>query len=467
MDWPDLWHTLSQYEANQSFYYFLLHLWMNLGQSEFVLRSLSVIFALGVVVMMYVFGTHLNGVRTGMTAALLITVNAFFITYAQEARSYMLALLLSTLSSYFFINAIEKSGYKWWSAYVLCTALGVYTHLYVVFVLVAQYASIVFLPRRMVPWKSLIISGTVTVALLIPMVYFALTRDIGQIGWIWTPDFLDIVKLFNRLAGQGGPALLIVYFLPSAAACIYFVRKYFEQRMTFQLWRYTFLLCWLILPVIISFLFSYVKPIFVQRYFIIVIPPLIFFAATGLNLIKKRWLMVGALAIIVSLSCLSLRDLYAGQMKEEYYIEDYNLKDDWRGVTNYIIDSARPDDAIVFYHPIIQVGYEYYHNRINAPDNVPAAVYYLAVPGESLNLYYLPQKLSLGKSIPDPDSSIIDRLNGYERVWLVLGYTFNKEKEQQSQMLQGFLQEKYDLTEEKDYYWDIRVYLYRSKDVLP
>jgi mannosyltransferase len=116
MEWPDFFYTLSHYEANGGFYYFLLHLWVNLGQSEFALRSLSVIFALGVVVMIYRLGVYLNGTRTGLVAALLATLNAFFILFAQEARGYMLALLLTTLSAYFFLHAIEKSGWKWWAA---------------------------------------------------------------------------------------------------------------------------------------------------------------------------------------------------------------------------------------------------------------------------------------------------------------------------------------------------------------
>jgi mannosyltransferase len=99
MEWASLWHVISEFEANQGFYYILLHLWINLGQSEFVLRSLSAIFAISTVGLVYLLGTRLFGARVGLVAALLITLNSFFIAYAQEARAYMLVLLLATLSS--------------------------------------------------------------------------------------------------------------------------------------------------------------------------------------------------------------------------------------------------------------------------------------------------------------------------------------------------------------------------------
>src|SRR5947208_9102683 len=41
LDWEAFWKVLSHFEANMGLYYCLLRLWVNLGESEFVLRSLS------------------------------------------------------------------------------------------------------------------------------------------------------------------------------------------------------------------------------------------------------------------------------------------------------------------------------------------------------------------------------------------------------------------------------------------
>jgi uncharacterized membrane protein len=459
MEWSHFWDVLFQYEANQGLYYFLLHLWANIGQSEFAVRSLSVIFALCSVVMIYIFGTRLFGARVGIIAALLITVNAFFIAYAQEARGYILALLLSTLSSYFFVKSVEKPNWKWWGAYVLASVLGVYTHLYVILLPVAQFASLIFLPRRDIPWKGLLISAAAMVLLLAPMAFFILTRDIGQTGWVSRPQFLEMVWVFNQLTGRGGPILLLAYFIPSAIALFFTVRIYLQQKLSLQLWRHALLLSWLFLPIILSFLFSYIKPIFVPRYFIIFVPPLVFLVAIGLSHIRQRWVMVGVIGVLVLLSSFTLRDWYTSNPNEEY-----TQKENWREITSHIVSSEEPGDAIVFFHPVMRLPFDYYRNKLKAPDDIPAVVHYLPVTEKNLNLYYMPEGYSFGKVIPDPDRSILDRLSGHDRVWLVLGHTFDTLKKEQSEMIIGFLQEKYDIIEEKNYFIDIRVILFTSKE---
>ena len=48
--------------------------------------------------------------RAGLTAALMVTVNATSIEYAQTARSYAMYLALATLSSVFFIRSLKRDS---------------------------------------------------------------------------------------------------------------------------------------------------------------------------------------------------------------------------------------------------------------------------------------------------------------------------------------------------------------------
>ena len=48
-DWATLWAWLSESEANGSLYYALLHVWLELGQSELVVRGLSVVGAVATI----------------------------------------------------------------------------------------------------------------------------------------------------------------------------------------------------------------------------------------------------------------------------------------------------------------------------------------------------------------------------------------------------------------------------------
>src|SRR5439155_226245 len=57
LDWEAFWKVLSHFEANMGLYYCLLRLWVNLGESEFVLRSLSALTGVLAVGLVYVLGS--------------------------------------------------------------------------------------------------------------------------------------------------------------------------------------------------------------------------------------------------------------------------------------------------------------------------------------------------------------------------------------------------------------------------
>ena len=80
-------------------YYLLLHGWMNFfGDSVFAVRSLSVIFAAGAVVVTYFVGRTLFDKRVGVLSALLFSVSVFELQLSQEARMYSLMVLLACTS---------------------------------------------------------------------------------------------------------------------------------------------------------------------------------------------------------------------------------------------------------------------------------------------------------------------------------------------------------------------------------
>src|SRR5207237_10048583 len=83
---------------NMIHYYAILHLWMRLGDSEFVVRALSALMGIATIPTLYALGTRLFGRRTGLIASTLLALNAFHIQWSQEARAYSLTVLLVSLS---------------------------------------------------------------------------------------------------------------------------------------------------------------------------------------------------------------------------------------------------------------------------------------------------------------------------------------------------------------------------------
>jgi uncharacterized membrane protein len=104
LDWYNFARILWRREANMSLYYFLLHYWLHFGGSEFFIRSLSVLFAIACVPVIFLLGRRLLDSRIGLIAAALLAVNAYHVQYSQEARGYSLMVLLCSLSSLYFLN---------------------------------------------------------------------------------------------------------------------------------------------------------------------------------------------------------------------------------------------------------------------------------------------------------------------------------------------------------------------------
>ena len=109
LDWYNFARILWRREANMSLYYLFLRFWLHFGESEFFVRSLSVLFAIASIPVIYVLGRRLFGSRVGLIAAALLAINAYHIQYSQDARSYSLMVFLCLLSSLYFSEASKRS----------------------------------------------------------------------------------------------------------------------------------------------------------------------------------------------------------------------------------------------------------------------------------------------------------------------------------------------------------------------
>jgi prepilin signal peptidase PulO-like enzyme (type II secretory pathway) len=97
---------------------------------------------------------------------------------------------------------------------------------------------------------------------------------------------------------------------------------------------------------------SPLKPMFVSRYFIFCLPAFVLLLAAGLNMIRPKWLLA---VIMAAMLALSLRGVAS------YYRTGFDPPEqDWRGAVHYLLAQARPGDALLFYHPLARLAYEYY-----------------------------------------------------------------------------------------------------------
>jgi mannosyltransferase len=389
-------------EANMSLYYFLLHFWLYLGGSEFFVRALSVLFAVASVPVMYLLGRRLFNSRVGLIAAALLAVNAYHVQYSQDARSYSLMVFLCLLSSLYFLKSVSEPSRGNRVAYILSSALAVYAQFFSLLLVIAQGLSLKMLDQERVPqpirrdwrWIALLVS---------PVIIFVATTGTGPLRWVQRPGLKDLWIFAGHLTGNGGTWLLLAYVAAGAAACMPVWRTRALQRVSWEDWRYRFLLCWLVLPVLLTLGVSLIKPLFVPRYFIFCLPALLLLVACGIARLRT-------VALIPALLCVLFVSL---QGTAGYYRRDLDIqRDDWRAATQYVLDHAQSGDALLFHVPMGRMPYEFYHS-LSGPALVAPEVLY---PHHGHRITFL-------DFVEKPDDQELERvLPQHSRAWVVLTY---------------------------------------------
>lgn len=360
LDWTSMWHVITQQEANMMLYYALLHFWLQLGTGEFVARAASTVFAVATLVPLYALGRHLLGQRQAAIAVMLMVVNSFFVRYAQELRGYSLVLLLTTTASYLFLIAIEKPSWKRWGVYVVVSALAVYAHFFGALVVAAHALCLVVSRRRQISWANFAVLYGLIWLLISPLVWLSWGRSV--LGWIIAPSLGTVYRLFGALTG-GGRTLLWTYF----AVCVVAVASTMVGRPGYRRgsWNKVFLLSWLLVPLITTFVVSITfKPIFVPRYLIVMLPPLVLLAASGIVALPRSWLRITTFIVMLALSIRGLVGWYKASPTE-----------DWRSASAYVLSTARPGDGMVFEAPYVRIPFEYYRRLRQGNSDGPTLVY--------------------------------------------------------------------------------------------
>jgi mannosyltransferase len=425
LGWRNFLHLLWWREANMSIYYLLLRAWLELrpvaGQSEFFIRSLSVVTAVIALPAIYWLARLLYNHRVALIATALLTVNAYSLRYAQEARSYALFLLLATLSSGFLIAWLRKPKRRNAAAYIVFSILAVYVHLYALLLIFAQVLvfscfgypdlgpgydrsrSAIKLRRA---WKIIGIA-------ILPLLIFVAKTGAGPIRWIQRPSAHDVLDFFERLAGGNAWLLLAMYALCCLAALIPSGKTLWTRDLNWDTWRARFLIIWLLFPVALTLLLSLARPVFLPRYLIFCLPPLIILASAGLARLPRSWMLAVALTLMLFLGLQGAAFVYSHDFDNE--------RDGLEAASDFILDRSQAGDGIIFHIAEARAPYEFFRS-LRAGENTASAEFNRPLGPEILFPRHgagLDYRDFTGK----PTAEFLREMApGYRRVWVVLIY---------------------------------------------
>ena len=376
-------------------YYEILHFWTVLGDSEFVLRLLSVVCTALAVPVVYLLGCRLAGRRAALIAAFLIAASPFVVRYSQEARPYAMVLLLSAATSLALLRAIERPTWRRWSGYAALAIASLYVHdtMALVFLVHGMWALTAVPIRERQFWRFAVAFGAIGLSAL------PLAGLLSEPIFTWVPP-LTLSWLTSVLSGvAGGSGPLLAFWL--GAVGLGTVTALSRLRRGRAGWSMALAVALGLVPILVEVAISVRRPMLEDRYLMVSVPGLAVCAGIGLAAIPWDKIRGLGLALFVGLAVVALIPWYTG-----------NPKEGWREAEQLISAEFRPGDGIVVYPRYCRLPFDYYILQDESVSSRAVPVYPFAAWGS-----FFP--------IPNGETSIpssLEDMRPVQRVWIVSRY---------------------------------------------
>jgi mannosyltransferase len=395
---------LGKTDVHPPLYFFTLReAMLPFGRSLFAIRFVSAFWGVLIVPLVYRVGKRAMSRLVGALAALFAAVSALQVFYSQEARMYTMATAWAAASLWCTVELLRRTpfspaarragdeGRSWWIAFILTSLIGMYTHYFVAFVVIAEGLALLWAARRdrrmftrlavataivagvYAPWIPIQRSYAMTQAyarwnLLTPGVLVEVVRQ-TLISWSVVAYNVVPTKMFP--GADWGTVVVAAFALVGAVTTI---RAPSARRIEAVLMplcaAVVLVLGWAINPIL---------PVFQDRYLMIGTPAYLVLVGAGLNwisdlrlptsdfrpLISKALLAAGIVTVLAP-QALALR---------AWFTDPSFVKGEYGKAMTFVSTRAQPGDVLLLNNYIQWGLFDYYR-----PVNVPAKL----VPTEAL-----------------------------------------------------------------------------------
>jgi len=424
----------------------LVHAIGGLTLAEAPLRSVSAVFGVATVPVVYLLGTALADRRAGLAAALLLAVSPFAVWYSQELRNYSMLIFFASVSTLAAWRILEERA-GGWVLYVAGTVLGVLSNLAAAFLAIAHN---VFAARRLLGSRRLL--GRWALAHLVILLLFVPT-GLGLLRWVrvdrvgervtlastaedaellrgattFTPAALPYAFFAMSYGYSLGPSmrelhvesparafarnapLVVPAGLAMAAACLLGLRRLWRTRRGLEL-----ALAVAVVPLAgaVALALANVKP-FNPRYASVALPVLVVVAGCGITSLRRRW--ASLLCVVIVLFCMVSLGNY-------FFRGDYR-REDVRSAAAFIEEAERPGDIVLA--PVVGELFQLYFEG--------DAEVFLIYPGQAASDALVAERIE-------------DRIPGHDRLWFVESRLWATDPERR---IPSYLTERFSVIEER------------------
>lgn len=374
-----VWTILFSWQPNMELYYLILYSWLHLlaifgiRATEFAVRFPTTVFAALSAVVVFAFGKRFFDTGAGILGALLYLLNPHELIYAQQARTYSLQLFLLCLGWYMLFSAFMngKCWNKYWVGFIIAMILAIYAHLLSGLMLVTQVifiGSALLIPR----WRATIkphlltfVGSLVAIGIgVLPLIPVVRHGD-PTFDWLPAPHLHDMYWIFQVITGSNKWYLRITILSIALGLLIIelslvwkrvhgrdLLAKQIEENPVLDdlfsrkhpnmvIWG---LLCWLFLPVLLSFIISQTKlHIFSERYLVVIIPAFCLLVSLGIMALRVRSIPARAVQVLLAVFIIG----WTLQLAMAYYpgaqIEN------WRSAAQWVMARYQRHDGLICY----------------------------------------------------------------------------------------------------------------------
>lgn len=199
------------------------------GDGAWALRLPAAFFGVASIGALYLLGRDVAGVREALLSAALMTFSYHHIWFSQNARGYSGLLFWTILASWLLVRSLRDGSARTWLYYALTVALGIYTQLGMLFVVLGHFIiyGLALFKRRHASdptrWYGLLlgfgVAGVLTVllhALILPQFWADFTeRTQGATFTTWQNPLWLVVEVVRaaRIGFAGGSVALVALLI--------------------------------------------------------------------------------------------------------------------------------------------------------------------------------------------------------------------------------------------------------------
>jgi len=284
--------------GNPPFYYVLLKIFNILfGFSVIKIRCLLLFLSVSFIFSLWFLVKNNYDKNIANLAAFMACLNAPLIMYCQIIRSYGLQILLTPLIIWVLFNIIEKNRLKDYIIYGVLTIIAVNTHYYEILFILGNFLFILFyfvLKKRFSDIKKFLVANFIGVLSFLPFFFHTALKKALLVPSFnnWISSLFSTEYVIDTVFWLFGSGITFVIF------CFLFIcLTVYKKKELPLLTVYCFYI--VSFTIISAILFSLIRSIFLDRYFVFLTPAIIIYFVSFINLIKNNKFILVIYSIVI------------------------------------------------------------------------------------------------------------------------------------------------------------------------